>query len=185
MSSMKGKVVVLVGCASGMGAATLKMLLADGATVIGFDNNRDNMADTLEEISEELPEFKGNLEMVYGDVTSSEDRSGLVAAAREKYGRIDSLLYVAGVLDLMCPAHKTDDALWQYVMDVNCNDCFYLVRDCLPMLLDHEGPAANVVIVGSVGGLYGSTAGAAYVTSKHAVLGLEILHGRITGATLG
>lgn len=172
MSSMKGKVVVLVGCASGMGAATLKMLLADGATVIGFDNNRDNMADTLEEISEELPEFKGNLEMVYGDVTSSEDRSGLVAAAREKYGRIDSLLYVAGVLDLMCPAHKTDDALWQYVMDVNCNDCFYLVRDCLPMLLDHEGPAANVVIVGSVGGLYGSTAGAAYVTSKHAVLGL-------------
>ena len=62
MSSMKGKVVVLVGCASGMGAATLKMLLADGATVIGFDNNRDNMADTLEEISEELPELKWSTE---------------------------------------------------------------------------------------------------------------------------
>ena len=49
MASMKGKVVVLVGCASGMGAATLKMLLAAGATVIGFDNNRENMADTLDE----------------------------------------------------------------------------------------------------------------------------------------
>ncbi len=172
MASMKGKVVVLVGCASGMGAATLKLLLAAGATVTGFDNNRENMADTLEEINEELPEFKDNLNVVYGDVTSAEDRSRLVTTVREKYGRIDSLLYVAGVLDLMCPAHKTDDLLWQYVMDVNCNDCFYLVRDCLSMLLDHEGPAANVVIVGSVGGLYGSTAGAAYVTSKHAVLGL-------------
>ncbi len=172
MSSMKGKVVVLVGCASGMGAATLKMLLADGATVIGFDNNRDNMADTLEEISEELPEFKGNLEMVYGDVTSSEDRSGLVAAAREKYGRIDSLLYVAGVLDLMCPAHKTDDELYDYVMDVNVNSCFRMCRDCLPLLWDHEGLPANIVIVGSVGGQVGSSAGAAYITSKHAVLGL-------------
>ncbi|MCH3948491.1 MAG: hypothetical protein LKE43_06815 [Olsenella sp.] len=41
MASMKGKVVVLVGCASGMGAATLKMLLAAGAIVTGFDNNRE------------------------------------------------------------------------------------------------------------------------------------------------
>ncbi len=172
MASMKGKVVVLVGCASGMGAATLKMLLADGADVIGFDNNRDNMADTLDEIEEELPGHPGTLEVVYGDVTSAADRARLLATVKEQHGKIDSLLYVAGVLDLMCPAHKTDDELWQYVMDVNCNDCFYLVRDALPMLLDHEGPSANVVIVGSVGGLYGSTAGAAYVTSKHAVLGL-------------
>lgn len=172
MASMKGKVVVLVGCASGMGAATLKMLLADGADVIGFDNNRDNMADTLDEIEEELPGHPGTLEVVYGDVTSAADRARLLATVKEQHGKIDSLLYVAGVLDLMCPAHKTDDELWQYVMDVNCNDCFYLVRDALPMLLDHEGPSANVVLVGSVGGLYGSTAGAAYVTSKHAVLGL-------------
>lgn len=39
------------------------MLLADGATVIGFDNNRDNMADTLEEMPR-AAQFKGNLEMV-------------------------------------------------------------------------------------------------------------------------
>ena len=72
----------------------------------------------------------------------------------------------------MCPAHKCDDELWDYVMDVNVTSAFKLIRDALPMLLDHEGPAANVVIVGSVGGLFGSTAGTAYITSKHAVLGL-------------
>lgn len=168
----RDKVTLILGCASGMGAATLKMLLEGGGRVVGFDNNQENMEETLEEITDEMPDHPGTLDVVYGDLTSAEDRARVLDLAREKYGRIDNLLYVAGVLDLMCPAHKCDDELWQYVMDVNCNDCFYLVRDALPMLLDHEGPAANVVIVGSVGGLYGSTAGAAYVTSKHAVLGL-------------
>ena len=172
MASQKDKVTLILGCASGMGAATLKMLLADGAKVVGFDNNEENMAETLEEIADEMPDHPGTLDMVYGDITSAEDRKRALDLVAEKYGKLDTLLYVVGVLDLMCPAHKTDDELWQYVMDVNCNDCFYTVRDALPMLLDHEGPAANVVIVGSVGGLYGSTAGAAYVTSKHAVLGL-------------
>lgn len=170
--SCRDKVTLICGCASGMGAATLKMLLAGGAKVVGFDNNEENMADTLEEIADELGEYPGELEVVYGDLTSADDRAHALGVVREKYGRIDNLLYVAGVLDLMCPAHKCDDELWQYVMDVNCNDAFYTIRDALPMLLDHDGPAANVIIVGSVGGLYGSTAGAAYVTSKHAVLGL-------------
>ena len=39
MASQKDKVTLILGCASGMGAATLKMLLADGAKVVGFDNN--------------------------------------------------------------------------------------------------------------------------------------------------
>ena len=168
----RDKVTLILGCASGMGAATLKMLLEGGAHVVGFDNNQENMEETLEEIADEMPDHPGTLDVVYGDLTSAEDRARVLDLVREKYGRIDNLLYIAGVLDLMCPAHKCDDELWQYVMDVNCNDCFYTVRDALPMLLDHEGPAANVIIVGSVGGLYGSTAGAAYVTSKHAVLGL-------------
>ena len=148
MASQKDKVTLILGCASGMGAATLKMLLADGAKVVGFDNNEENMAETLEEIADEMPDHPGTLDMVYGDITSAEDRKRALDLVAEKYGKLDTLLYVVGVLDLMCPAHKTDDELWQYVMDVNCNDCFYTVRDALPMLLDHEGPAANVVIVG-------------------------------------
>lgn len=166
------KVILVVGSASGMGAATVKMLLEEGAHVVAFDNNEETMEELEEELAECYAEAPGTFEKYMGDVTDEAARAGYLDYVRERYGTIDSLCYVVGVLDLMCPAHKTDDELWQYVMDVNVNDCFYMVRDALPMLLDHEGPAANVVIVGSVGGLYGSTAGAAYVTSKHAVLGL-------------
>lgn len=165
------KDIAIVGCASGMGAATLKMLLAEGAHVLAFDNNRENMAELLEEIDDELPDAPGTLEVVYGDVTVPEDRAALLAKAAER-GSLDALLYVAGALDLTCPPHKTDDALWDYVMDVNCNCCFKTIRDALPLLLDHEGPAANVVIVGSVGGLIGSSSGPAYIASKHAVQGI-------------
>ena len=53
-----------------------------------------------------------------------------------------------------------------YVMDVNVNSTFRMVREALPLLKDHEGRAANIVIVASVGGVFGSTAGTAYITSK-------------------
>lgn len=104
----KDKVTLICGCASGMGAATLKMLLAGGAKVVGLDNNEENMADTLDEIAEELPDHPGVLDVVYGDLTCAEDRERALALVREKYGKLDNLLYVAGALDLMCPAHKCE-----------------------------------------------------------------------------
>jgi NAD(P)-dependent dehydrogenase (short-subunit alcohol dehydrogenase family) len=166
------KVVLVVGSASGMGAATVRMLLEQGAKVIAFDNNEENMGDFREELEDEIPETLDRLDVYMGDVTDKAAREGVLAHVKEAYGTLDSLLYVVGALDLSCPPHKTDDELWDYVMDVNCNCAFKLIRDALPMLLDHEGPAANVVIVGSVGSFLGSSAGAAYVTSKHAVAGL-------------
>lgn len=166
------KVVVVVGSASGMGAATVKMLLAEGAKVIAFDNNEENMEELQKEIADELPDAPGSLEVVFGDVTDKAARAELLARVAEEHGAIDSLLYIVGALDLTCPPHKTDDELWDYVMDVNVNCAFKLIRDALPLLLDHEGPAANVVIVGSVGSFLGSSSGPAYIASKHAVTGL-------------
>ena len=168
----ENKVALVVGSACGMGNATVKQLLREGARVVAFDNRADAMDDLADEIADECPDAPGTLDPFIGDVTDKEAREGVLAHVRETYGSIDELCYVAGTLDLMCPAHKCDDELWDYVMDVNVTSAFKLIRDALPMLLDHEGPAANVVIVGSVGGLFGSTAGTAYITSKHAVLGL-------------
>ncbi|MGI6217673.1 MAG: SDR family NAD(P)-dependent oxidoreductase, partial [Coriobacteriales bacterium] len=168
----ENKVILVVGSASGMGAATVKMLLEQGAKVVAFDNNEENMEDFREELSDEIPDYLDRMDIFMGDVTDKSSREGLLAHVKEQYGKLDSLLYIAGTLDLMCPAHKTDDELWDYVMDVNCTSAFKLIRDALPMLVDHEGPAANIVIVGSVGSYLGSSAGAAYITSKHAVVGL-------------
>ena len=145
----ENKVAFVVGSACGMGNATVKQLLREGARVVAFDNRADAMDDLADEIADECPDAPGTLDPFIGDVTDKEAREGVLAHVRETYGSIDELCYVAGTLDLMCPAHKCDDELWDYVMDVNVTSAFKLIRDALPMLLDHEGPAANVVIVGT------------------------------------
>jgi NAD(P)-dependent dehydrogenase (short-subunit alcohol dehydrogenase family) len=164
----EGNVALVVGSATGMGRATVVKLVKEGAEVIAFDV-RD---DTFAELREELKDAPGRFEPFIGDVCEAEKRASVLALIKEKYGKLDTLAYVAGAMDMMTPVHDLDDELWDYVMDVNVNSVFRLVRDALPLLRDHEGRAANIVIVGSIGGLYHSTAGAAYITSKHAVLGL-------------
>ena len=170
MSTNKDKVILVVGGACGMGAATVCALYRQGAKLVVLDLNEEAWEELVED--EELTDGPGTIDFVGGDVCDASVRQRAIDIVKEKYGTLDSLLYIAGVLDLMCPAHKTDDELYDYVMDVNVNSCFRMCRDCLPLLWDHEGLPANIVIVGSVGGQIGSSAGAAYITSKHAVLGL-------------
>jgi len=164
----KDDVVLVVGSATGMGQATTVKLVKEGAHVIAFDIRED----ALEELQEVLKTEAGTLEPIVGDINDASKRKGVVEYIREKYGKLDTLAYVAGALDFMTPVHALDDDLWDYVMDVNINSVFRTIREALPLLKDHEGKAANIIIVASVGGVYHSTAGAAYITSKHAVLGL-------------
>jgi len=164
----KDDVILVVGSATGMGNATVRQLIGEGAHVIAFDLRED----ALEELAEEVKDGPGTFEPYVGDVTDAGKRRGVIQMIREKYGQLDTLAYIAGTLDNMTPVHDLDDELWDYVMDVNVNSVFRTVREALPLLVDHEGKSANIVVVGSVGGLLGSTAGAAYITSKHAVLGL-------------
>ena len=170
MSTNKDRVILVVGGACGMGAETVCRLYREGAKLVVLDLNEEAWEEFVED--EELTDGPGTIDFVGGDVCDASVRQAAIDIVKEKYGTLDALLYIAGVLDLMCPAHKTDDELYDYVMDVNVNSCFRMCRDCLPLLWDHEGLPANICIVGSVGGQVGSSAGAAYITSKHAVLGL-------------
>jgi NAD(P)-dependent dehydrogenase (short-subunit alcohol dehydrogenase family) len=167
-----GKKVLVVGTATGMGAATVRMLLEQGANVIAFDVDDAEQAKRKEEIAAESPEMLERLDVVIGDITDKSAREGLISHVKESFGTLDSLVYVAGVTDMMCPPTATDDELWDYVMDVNCNCAFKTIRDALPMMLDHEGPSASIAIVGSVGSFVGGSSGTSYIASKHAVAGM-------------
>jgi NAD(P)-dependent dehydrogenase (short-subunit alcohol dehydrogenase family) len=164
----KDNIALIVGSATGMGRSTVIKLVKEGATVIAFDL----LGDKLDELKAELVNEPGTMEPFVGDITDADKRVGVIKYIEEKYGRIDTLAYVAGTLDFLAPAHAISDELWDYVMDVNVSATFRTVRDALPLMKDHEGRAANIVIVSSVGGVVASSSGTAYITSKHAVLGL-------------
>jgi NAD(P)-dependent dehydrogenase (short-subunit alcohol dehydrogenase family) len=164
----KDNVALVVGSATGMGRSTVIKLVKEGAQVIAFDL----LGDKLEELKAELADEPGVVDPFVGDITDIDARNGVIKYIGENYGRIDTLAYVAGTLDFLAPAHKISDELWDYVMDVNVNATFKIIREALPLMKDHEGRAANIVIVSSVGGFVASSSGTAYITSKHAVLGL-------------
>lgn len=156
-----GQTVIVTGAGSGIGRATALRLLGEGAHVVATDIAEDRL--------EALTKDANNDELVTvaGDVSREEDVAAIVNAAD---GRIDGLANVAGIMDNMTPVHEVTDEIWNRVMAVNVDGPFRLMRAVIPvMLAAGKGAIVNVV---SEASLRGSAAGAAYTTSKHAMVGL-------------
>ena len=163
---MRGKVALVTGAGSGIGAATARRLAAEGARVVGCDVSADGLAQTRTEL-EALGLWA---ELEPADVTSQADVDGLIGRALTRHGRIDGLANIAGVMDWFLPAHEVDDETWARVMAVNVEGPMRLMRAVLPgMIAQHSGVIVNIA---SEAGLRGAAGGFAYTASKHAVLGL-------------
>jgi NAD(P)-dependent dehydrogenase (short-subunit alcohol dehydrogenase family) len=160
----EGRVAIVTGAASGIGRATVLRLAAEGARVVGCDLD----AGGLDGTSKEAPD--GRVVTEVADITSPEDVERVMARADDTFGRVDTLANVAGILDNMLPPHDIDDATWERVMRVNVDGPMRLTRAVLPRMRSNGGGA--IVNVASEASLRGGTAGVAYTTSKHAVLGL-------------
>lgn len=153
-----GKTVIVTGAGSGIGRATALRLAAEGASVVAVDVNQESLDKLAAEIE---------VRTVAGDLTDAAVIARVVAAAD---GRIDGLANVAGIMDGFLPAGEVDDATWERVMGVNVTAPLRLIRAVLPVMT--AAGSGSIVNVSSEAGLRGSAAGAAYTTSKHAVIGL-------------
>lgn len=146
MSRLAGRRAIVTGAASGIGAATVVRLRADGAEVISVD--RSPGCD------------------VTADVGTQAGIDAIVAAAGD---RLDILINNAGICPV-APVDELDDATWASVLDVNVTAAFRLVRALVPLLA--RSPAGRVLNTGSTMSSVGDGNFAAYATSKHAILGL-------------
>jgi NAD(P)-dependent dehydrogenase (short-subunit alcohol dehydrogenase family) len=157
----EGRTVIVTGAGSGIGRATALRLLGEGAHVIATDIAEDRLEALTKDANNDA------LVTIVGDVSKEEDVAAIVNAAG---GRIDGLANVAGIMDNMTPVHEVTDEIWNRVMAVNVDGPFRLMRAVIPvMLAAGKGAIVNVV---SEASLRGSAAGAAYTTSKHAMVGL-------------
>ncbi|MCL3836859.1 SDR family NAD(P)-dependent oxidoreductase [Aeromicrobium duanguangcaii] len=156
-----GRTVVVTGAGSGIGRATASRILREGGRVVAVDIAGERLDDLAGEFPGE------SLVPVVADLAAPDDVDGILAAAG---ARIDGLANVAGVTDDMTPLHEVSDAMWQRVMAINVDGVFRLSRAVLPGML--EAGSGAIVNVASEASFRGSAAGAAYTTSKHAVVGL-------------
>jgi NAD(P)-dependent dehydrogenase (short-subunit alcohol dehydrogenase family) len=156
-----GKSAIVTGAGSGIGKATAKRLAQEGARVIATDVVQDR----LDALGAELRTF--DVTAIQGDITRDETVAALLAAAN---GRVDVLANVAGIMDAFQPVGEVDDATWERVFAVNLTAVFRLTRAVIPLMLSRQ--SGSIVNVSSEAGLRGSAAGAAYTSSKHALIGL-------------
>lgn len=154
------KTAIVTGAGSGIGRATAVRLAKEGARVIATDISAGRLRD-LADHCEGL-----DLTTLVGDVSTQSTVDALIEAAE---GHIDALANVAGIMDGFLPPEEVDDETWQRVMDVNVTAVMRLTRAVLPSMI--AAGHGSIVNVASEAGLRGSAAGAAYTTSKHAVIG--------------
>lgn len=154
-------VALVTGAGSGIGRATAQRLVGEGATVIATDV----AADGLEMLASELR----GVTTVVGDLREPDFVDELAVRA-EASGPVGVLVNVAGIMDHFVPAGEVDDDLWQRVLDVNLTAPMRLCRALLPLMVGRGRGA--IVNVASAAALGGSGAGAAYVSSKHGLIGL-------------
>jgi NAD(P)-dependent dehydrogenase (short-subunit alcohol dehydrogenase family) len=153
-----GKVVVVTGGASGMGAATAREFARHGATVVLVDRNEAGALQVAAEIEAGEP--------FVGDVSQSAFCNLVIETVVERYGRLDVLINAAGIIKRTDTIHTTDEA-WHQIFGVNVDGIFFMCRAALPSMVErHRGVIVNF---GSIWGDIGATGVAAYCASKGAV----------------
>ena len=161
MGSLAGKGVLVTGAASGIGAATVSRLLAEGASVLGID------------LTPEAPQgLSPGFEYQRADVLDTSAVELAVAALVETVGRLDGVVHSAGVGG-GGPIHLLPDEEWDRVLDVNLKGTFVVMRAALTQMLTQDradGERGAVVTLSSVEGLEGTAGGSAYNASKGGVV---------------
>jgi NAD(P)-dependent dehydrogenase (short-subunit alcohol dehydrogenase family) len=156
-----GRTVIVTGAGSGIGRATAIRLVREGARVIATDVVEQRLADLVAELGDDA-----GVATIPGDIADAATPAAIVEAAGE---RVDGLANVAGIMDGFLPPAEADDATWDRVMSVNLTGPMRLTRAVLPSMM--EAGRGSIVNVGSEAGLRAGAAGAAYTTSKHALVG--------------
>jgi 3-oxoacyl-[acyl-carrier protein] reductase len=160
---LSGTVIAITGATSGIGRAAARQLVAEGARV-ALGGRRADRLDAL--VAELGPENAVGVAM---DVRSPQDNARLVAAAVDRWGRLDSVVPNAGIGSYGGILDQTDEELTT-MMDTNFAGTVWTVRAAVPALL--AGGGGDVVIVSSVAGFRGGADEAVYAGTKHAQVGL-------------
>jgi NAD(P)-dependent dehydrogenase (short-subunit alcohol dehydrogenase family) len=162
----EGKVAIVTGGGMGIGYACSATLARGGAKVVMADINAEIGDRAISDIHEE----GGEAIFVRTDVGNPEEVQAMVEAAVQSFGRLDIAVNNAGIGGEATPTGSYSIEGWQKVININLNSVFYCMRCEIPRLLESGGGA--IVNMTSILGSVGFANSAAYVASKHGIVGL-------------
>ena len=170
VSDVHGRVVMVTGGGTGIGAAIAERYASEGANVVILGRRPE----PLEAVAARVGAIP-----VVADAADGASARAAVAEVLERFGRIDVLVANAGGHGFS-PVAETSDEDWDSAIRANLSTAFVMAREALPALLDSvELPCAEgrqggseIVIVSSLAGLFAGPSVAGYTVGKHALIGL-------------
>jgi NAD(P)-dependent dehydrogenase (short-subunit alcohol dehydrogenase family) len=162
MARLDGKVAIVTGAASGIGAATARRFVAEGARVV--------IADIDQERGEEVARTLGTAAAYRRtDVTSLADLEEAVAFAVERWGGLD-VMHNNAAMTGGGYVGEIDPAVWESSLKVMLDGVFYGMRAAIPAMLRRGG--GSIISTSSVEGFFGEMLSAPYCTAKAAIINL-------------
>ena len=174
MHRFSNKVAIVTGAVGGIGSAAARRLVDEGAKVMLVDMSGTE----LEQLSADLGE---NTLWTVADVSDAADTAAYIKQTVDAWGKVDILVANAGIEGVVAPLTEYPAELFRQVLRVNVEGVWNGLQQIMPVMAEGGG---SIVITSSVAGLQGAAGMSAYVTSKHAVVGL-MRSAAIEGAPLG
>ena len=157
MNRLNNKVAVITGGNSGIGLATAKAFIDEGAKVVIFGRDQATL-DTA------IAALGANAIAVKGDVTSDADLDRLYATTKLRFGKVDVIFANAGIAEFT-PLEQVTDDHYNKIFDINVKGALKTVQRALGALNDH----ASIILTSSVSNQKGLAGMAVYAASKAAV----------------
>jgi 3-oxoacyl-[acyl-carrier protein] reductase len=173
-TDFEGRIALITGGASGIGAATARRIKAGGGRVAILDLDPARVRSTADELGD------GTL-AIAADVTSSAALNAAVAQVESELGGLDILVCSAGIAGASLRTTEVDDDEWKRVMAINADGVFFANRAALPGMTARG--YGRIVNLASVAGKEGNPMAAAYSASKAAVIGLTKSIGKDVATT--
>ena len=164
MLGLKDKVAVITGGSGGIGSATAKIFLSQGAKVLLVDLDEDSLKAVVTDL--------GSAEVSYcvADVSQEADTKKYIETAVERYGKLDILFSNAGVEGVVQPLAAYPEDVFDKVMAVNLKGVWLSIKHAFPFMEKNGG--GSIIITSSTAGLKGALNVVAYAASKHGVIGV-------------
>lgn len=162
MKQLENKVAIITGGAGSIGKTTAELFLAEGAKVLLVDITEDALKQIVSEFNNK------NIAYCVADVTKSDDVKRYVNEAVKLFGKIDVFFNNAGIEGVVKPIIDYPEDVFDKVISVNVKGIWLGNKYVLPQM--NEG--GSIIMTSSVAGLLGFAGLGAYVTSKHAVVGI-------------
>ena len=163
MEQLAGKVVLITGASSGIGEATARRLVAQGAKVVLSARRKERLEALAAQLGAEQVAF------LPLDVTRREDMEALVSLAQERFGKVDALFANAGVMPAgNLSEWKVED--WTAMVEVNIKGVLYAMAAVLPEMIAQK--RGHILVTSSVAGTRAVPGNAVYCGTKHFVRAL-------------